>query len=113
MHLFIYGLVIMQWVLIWNLDEDGSGVYLVDFQKKAIDDVLAKRAADRRQEEQRRSRWEPDSKSNAPDPAEHSPPASTPDEEWWATIEQCWRWHKFCYLLDCCIIICFNDDAYC
>lgn len=65
-----------------NLDEDGSGVYLVDFQKKAIDDVLAKRAADRRQEEQRRSRWEPDSKSNAPDPAEHSPPASTPDEEW-------------------------------
>ncbi|KAK3097850.1 hypothetical protein FSP39_013820, partial [Pinctada imbricata] len=58
-------------------EEDGSKVFLIDFQKKVIDNIVEKRERDRKEEEERQARAEEEilSKVDTPLPANK-------DEEW-------------------------------
>ncbi|CAL1548673.1 unnamed protein product [Lymnaea stagnalis] len=56
-------------------EEDGSGYYLVDFQKKAIDSIVAERETKRREEEQEKEAEDHELASEIPEPLD-------PDQEW-------------------------------
>lgn len=65
-------------------EEDGSGLFLVDFQKKVIDGVLEKRDRAREEEEERQRREIEEEKQQLQEPV---PEPENEDEEWYVNQE--------------------------
>ena len=68
-------------------EEDGSQVYLVDFQKKAIDKIVEDRDRRRKEEEEERERKEEALLSKAV-----VPPPANEDEEWLVLFSPPLQW---------------------
>lgn len=66
--------------LFFVLDEDGSGVFLVDFQKKVLDNVEENREKERREKEEREAEEERQLQ------AEPIPEPETEEEEWYGSF---------------------------
>ena len=63
----------------FSVDEDGSGLYLVDFQKKVIDGVFEERDRARLEEEERHRREIEEEKQQLEEPV---PEAENEEEQW-------------------------------